>query len=162
VRLNDNDLKQLNEEKLASLARKELLSLSARLLADLKELHDRLNQTSNNSSHLSGSMEPWKKTDKDEANAEEVESQAESLPESQTDATPEQETRLQPPPKKKPRLHPRYPPKQANKQGRKVLVTPRCMSPTAPRYIVQKNASYATSNWRTCPPAPTRHGMNLK
>jgi hypothetical protein len=42
MRFNDNDLKQLNEEKLASLARKELLSLSARLLADLKELHDRL------------------------------------------------------------------------------------------------------------------------
>ena len=87
MRLNDNDLKQLNEEKLASLDKKELLSLSARLLADLKELYDRLNQTSNNSSRPSGSMEPWKKTGKDEANAEEVE----SLPESQTNTTPEQE-----------------------------------------------------------------------
>lgn len=62
MQLSDHDLKQIDEKKLASLDEKALLLLSSRLLADLKESRDRLNQTSSNSSRPPGSDAPWKST----------------------------------------------------------------------------------------------------
>lgn len=66
MHLSDNDLKQIDETKLAQLEEKALRFLSARLLADLKESRDRLNQTSVNSSRPPGSDAPWEKAPKND------------------------------------------------------------------------------------------------
>jgi hypothetical protein len=42
--LSRHDLLQMDDEYLESLSEKELLSVSQRLLHDLKEVHERLNQ----------------------------------------------------------------------------------------------------------------------
>ena len=57
--LNDHDLKQIDEEYLETLAPDKLRKVSLKLLADLKEARDRLNQTPQNSSRPSGSFALW-------------------------------------------------------------------------------------------------------
>lgn len=59
MRLTDHDLKQLSQEYLASLSSEQLLHLSQKMLADLRDARDRLNQTPHNSSRPSGSYAPW-------------------------------------------------------------------------------------------------------
>jgi hypothetical protein len=49
MQLNDHDLKQLDEERVRSLTVESLCILSLKLLADLKEARDRLNQSPENS-----------------------------------------------------------------------------------------------------------------
>ena len=44
MQLSEHDLKQLDEEKIRSLRAEPLRTLSVKLLADLKEARDRLNQ----------------------------------------------------------------------------------------------------------------------
>lgn len=56
-------LPQITPEVLDKLTRDELLPLSIKLLKDLKELHDRVNQNSKNSSRPSSSMPAWEKND---------------------------------------------------------------------------------------------------
>lgn len=60
MRLKDHDLKQIDKDYLKSLPPDKLIEVSWRLLEDLKETRDRLNQTSQNSSRPSGSFAPWK------------------------------------------------------------------------------------------------------
>ncbi|WP_242632958.1 DUF6444 domain-containing protein [Thiothrix fructosivorans] len=48
--LKDHSLKQLNSQYLAKLTPEELLHLSTKLLHDLKEAREQINQNSNNSS----------------------------------------------------------------------------------------------------------------
>lgn len=62
MRLTDEDLKQINQEYLAELSPEQLLYLSRKMLADLRDARDRLNQTPQNSSRPSGSYAPWEKT----------------------------------------------------------------------------------------------------
>lgn len=57
--LSKHDLKQINKKSLEELSPGKLLDLSLKLLEDLKEAHDRLNQTPQNSSRPSGSFAPW-------------------------------------------------------------------------------------------------------
>lgn len=57
--LKYHDLKQIDQEYLGSLPPDKLLDVSLKLLEDLKEAHDRLNQTPQNSSRPSGSYAPW-------------------------------------------------------------------------------------------------------
>lgn len=57
--LNDHDLRQINAQYLKSLGSAELLGVSIRLLNDLKEARERLNQNPNNSSRPPSSREPW-------------------------------------------------------------------------------------------------------
>jgi len=57
--LKDYDLKQINRDYLGALPPEKLLTVSLRLLDDLKEARDRLNQTPWNSSRPSGSFAPW-------------------------------------------------------------------------------------------------------
>jgi hypothetical protein len=45
MQLADHDLKQINQEYLASLSPGHLLHLSSKLLDDLRDARDRLNQT---------------------------------------------------------------------------------------------------------------------
>lgn len=59
MRLTDHDLKQINQEYLASLSPEQLLQLSEKMLDDLRTARDRLNQTPQNSSRPSGSYAPW-------------------------------------------------------------------------------------------------------
>ena len=59
MKLTDHDLKQINQEYLASLTPGHLLHLSSKLLDDLRDARDRLNQTPQNSSRPSGSYAPW-------------------------------------------------------------------------------------------------------
>jgi transposase len=94
MRLTDHDLKQLSQEYLASLAPEQLLHLSKKMLDDLRDARDRLNQTPQNSSRPSGNYAPWQQTvsgDKKEP-AEPVESATESEPKAEKEATPREQS----------------------------------------------------------------------
>jgi len=59
MKLKDHDLKQIDEDYLGGLPPDKLVEVSLKLLADLKEARDRLNQTPKNSSRPSGNCAPW-------------------------------------------------------------------------------------------------------
>jgi len=59
MKLTAHDLKQMNKVTLARLSPEQLLSITERLLDDLQEAMDRLNQNSNNSSRPPSSTPPW-------------------------------------------------------------------------------------------------------
>ncbi len=62
MKIKDYDLRQLNDERLQSLLEKNpaaLLHLTKRLLDDLREARERINQNPSNSSCPSGSQPPW-------------------------------------------------------------------------------------------------------
>jgi len=59
MRLKDHDLKQIDRAYLGALPPDKLVEVSVKLLEDLKEARDRLNQTPQNSSRPSGSYAPW-------------------------------------------------------------------------------------------------------
>jgi len=61
MRLSDYDLSQLDEEDLLNLPEEVLRHLSVKLLNDLKEARERLNQNSRNSSLPPSSEAPWEK-----------------------------------------------------------------------------------------------------
>jgi transposase len=71
--LKDHDLRQLSEERILELRAKEpdaLAALSIRLLQDLKEARERLNQNPSNSSRAPSSREPWLRVQEDEGEAD--------------------------------------------------------------------------------------------
>jgi hypothetical protein len=57
--LKDHDLKQIDRDYVEGLARGKLEEMTLRLLEDLREARDRLNQTPQNSSRPSGSFALW-------------------------------------------------------------------------------------------------------
>jgi transposase len=59
VKISDHSLRQLDDAYLARLGEEELRALSVKLLADLKESRERLNQDSGNSSRPPSSRAPW-------------------------------------------------------------------------------------------------------
>ena len=63
MHLSDHDLKQLDDDYLRGLPAEPLRLLSGKLLADLKEAHDRLNQSPSNSSRPPSTRAPWEKAD---------------------------------------------------------------------------------------------------
>jgi hypothetical protein len=65
MRLSLHDLKQLDEETILSLQTERLQALALKLLADVKELHDRLNQGPDNSSRPPSSRAPWERANAD-------------------------------------------------------------------------------------------------
>jgi len=82
MRLTEDDLKQLDEEYLSRLSPEQLLRLSEKLLHDLREARDRLNEGPQNSSRPSGSYAPWEQAgfaDKQKA-SEEIDGSAEDQP----------------------------------------------------------------------------------
>ena len=68
MKLTGHDLKQINDTTLEHLSPEQLLSFSKRMLADLKEAMDRLNQNSNNSSKPPSSTPPWVTNPADQEN----------------------------------------------------------------------------------------------
>src|SRR5580700_9601401 len=86
MEISNHSLPQITPEVLDKLTRDELLPLSIKLLKDLKELHDRVNQNPKNSSRPSSSMPAWEKNDNSdksenetvEYGAADVESKSES------------------------------------------------------------------------------------
>jgi len=99
MRLSNHDLKQIDQEYLASLPPGKLLDVSLKLLEDLKAAHDRLNQTPENSSRPSGSYAPWEGSvvkkgggDEDEPE-EEIEKKAEKRGKAETARDEDQQPR---------------------------------------------------------------------
>ena len=63
MHFSDHDILQLDDDYLHGLPVDPLRSLSKKLLADLKEAHDRLNQNPSNSSRPPSTRAPWEKDD---------------------------------------------------------------------------------------------------
>ena len=62
MHLKKRDLLQMNDEWLRKLPPEVLFEVSKRLLSDVKELQDRLNQNSDNSSRPPSSQAPWQRS----------------------------------------------------------------------------------------------------
>ena len=90
MRLTDHDLKQLSQTYLASLSPEQLLHLSKKMLDDLRDARDRLNQTPQNSSRPSGSYAPWQQTNSGgkKEPAEPAEEATEPEPKAEKEAAP--------------------------------------------------------------------------
>jgi len=71
MRLKDYDLRQIDEVTLRSLSEEDLRTLSAKLLLDLKEARERLNQSPKNSSRPPSSRDPWERNNGSETSEEE-------------------------------------------------------------------------------------------
>jgi transposase len=63
MEIPDHSLPQITPEVLNTLSQDELLRLSIKLVKDLKEARDRLNQNQKNSSRPPSSIAPWEKSD---------------------------------------------------------------------------------------------------
>jgi len=61
MHLSDHDLRQMDEDWLEKLPEDKLRQVSTRILKDLKEARDRLNQTPDNSSRPPSSRALWEK-----------------------------------------------------------------------------------------------------
>ena len=68
MELTDHSLRQLDEDTIHNLPEAAVRDLAVRLLKDLKEARDRLNQNSRNSSRPPGSDAPWDKVGEDSEN----------------------------------------------------------------------------------------------
>jgi len=90
-------LRQIDEEYIDSLSLEKLRHLSKRLLGDLKEARDRLNQTPENSSRPSGSFAPWEKVSKGQEEDRKEDSEKGEASEEQEQATKPNDS--PPPPK---------------------------------------------------------------
>jgi transposase len=97
MHLSDYDLRQMNEDWLVNLPEAKLRQVSARMLLDLKEARDRLNQSPDNSSRPPSSRAPWERGQTEEkpstsAAAKKVSTSDEVVGEPQTDPQTEEST----------------------------------------------------------------------
>ncbi len=113
MRLTNQDLKQIDQEYLASLRPEQLLYLSQKMLADLRDARDRLNQTPQNSSRPSGSYAPWEQAafanDKNETEPKEKEEKQEGKEDNKSKnkaQTDDEQSNKQPGSKRKPGKQP--------------------------------------------------------
>lgn len=86
MKISDHSLRQLDETYLEGLKEEQLLALSVKLLADLKEAREKLNQNSGNSSRPPSSRAPWERPEPTLVTARSEESEA-GEEESPTEAT---------------------------------------------------------------------------
>lgn len=101
MKLTNYDLKQITNATLEHLAPEQLLLFSKKILSDLKEAMDRLNQNSNNSSKPPSSTPPWisnsldkdKQEDEDNDDTDPVDNEDESI--APTDESSETESKAQ-------------------------------------------------------------------
>jgi transposase len=117
MHLSDHDLRQMDEGWLENLPEGKLRQVSARILQDLKEARDRLNQTPDNSSRPPSSRVPWEKghTEENEPVADKGESEAETPRESGRPGEPA--TGCEPAPGEPPTGQKKKPGKQPGAQG---------------------------------------------
>lgn len=120
--LTDNDLKQIDDQYLYGLPTDKLLNLSLKLLQDLKEARDCLNQNPQNSSRPSGSFPPWQgKPNVDNSTVEENTHQESEIKEQKNESTPtqkqEQENESTPTQKQAPKIKKKKPGKQVGAEG---------------------------------------------
>jgi hypothetical protein len=87
MQLKNHSLSQIDEPYIRSLSHEDLIKLSTKLLDDLKEARDQLNQGPGNSSRPPSSLAPWEKGEKEAK--EDERSSAESLSEEQDSCTGE-------------------------------------------------------------------------
>jgi len=106
-------LKQINQEYLAALAPGHLLHLSGKLLADLRDARDRLNQTPQHSSRPSGSYAPWEQA----ANAAQERQTDASIDDSAEKSGPKPEETAAEAPANQPGATKRQPGKQPGAKG---------------------------------------------
>ena len=78
--LSDHDLKQIDEDYVGRLEADKLRGLLLKVLADLKETRERLNQNPGNSSRPPSTRAPWERTAQDEEDDGEEEPLAEEEP----------------------------------------------------------------------------------
>ena len=95
MHLTDHDLKQLDEEVVRSLSADQLIVLSVKMLADLKESRDRLNQDPGNSSRPPSSRLPWEGGNSEEP-TESQELEPEGIPKGNDEETEEANDREEP------------------------------------------------------------------
>ena len=69
MQLSNDELSQLDEEDLLNLSEADLRRISVKLLTDLKEARERLNQNSHNSSRSPSSEAPWEKETQQDASS---------------------------------------------------------------------------------------------
>ena len=81
MQLSDHSLRQIDEAYLERLGEESLRSLSSKLLLDLKEARERLNQTSRNSSLPPSREAPWNKPGREDAATEGGENPEETVSE---------------------------------------------------------------------------------
>ncbi len=86
MQLSDHSLRQIDEAYLERLGEESLRSLSSKLLLDLKEARERLNQTSRNSSLPPSREAPWNKPGREDAATEGGENPEETVSEDTTAA----------------------------------------------------------------------------
>lgn len=117
MHLSDHDLRQMDEYWLEKLPEDKLRQVSARILQDLKEARDRLNQTPDNSSRPPSSRAPWEKgqTEKKGPSPDDDESEAETTRES--DGCGESSARCEPAQGELPPVPKKKPGKQPGAQG---------------------------------------------
>ena len=84
MQLSDHSLRQIDEAYLERLGEESLRSLSSKLLLDLKEARERLNQTSRNSSLPPSREAPWNKPSREDAATEGEENPKETVSEDTT------------------------------------------------------------------------------
>lgn len=90
MHLRKHDLLQMNDEWLKTLPAGLLLEVSKRLLDDVKELHDRLNQSPDNSSRPPTSQAPWERASDAEVGEDSpIEIDTEAAAEGKTEAAEE-------------------------------------------------------------------------
>ncbi len=80
-------LRQIDEEYIDSLSLEKLRHLSKKILDDLKEALDRLNQTPENSSRPSGSFAPWEKGTNDQDETQKGDAEKSETSDTQGEAT---------------------------------------------------------------------------
>ena len=99
MQLSDHSLRQIDEAYLERLGEESLRSLSSKLLLDLKEARERLNQTSRNSSLPPSREAPWNKPSREDAATEGGENPDETVSEDTTaEATRDAEAEAGPAP----------------------------------------------------------------
>ncbi len=91
MRLSEHDLKQIDEEYVRTLEAETLRGLLLKVLADLKETRDRLNQNPENSSRPPSTRAPWERTAQDEEDDGEEEPVGEEEPAEEHEETEQTE-----------------------------------------------------------------------
>jgi transposase len=132
MQLSEHDLKQLDEQTIRSLQADRLQTLSLKLLADLKEARDRLNQSPDNSSRPPSTRAPWEGADTEQrddsearkrepgATGQDIEEGArENAPSTESDDNQDSQQEQPPKPTKKPPGKPGKP-KGAKGHGRTI------------------------------------------